>query len=228
MISSRSCKVAMNKIVLNRAYRILFVALVAMNSAYGQGMGGGMGGGTGGPPQPPPIPDVEVESLIFSVPDKWYPFSRSTENKDETYIFPTGDDPQDWKRAYRIEQFFTTLGFTEAKQVFDLKTQANSKSCQTHDVTREPDVLENGYSTAQWTETCGLADDETQVTMTKAIVGAERLYLVSMIWKDVPGRRDVEQWVRRFRQVFVCDPNTGTNPCQYPNGPESRGDGGRP
>ncbi len=175
----------------------------------------GRGGPPGGPPEPPPIPDVDKESLIFEVPDKWYPYSRSTDNKDETFIFPTGQKPDNWKEAFRVEQFHSTLGVSKARQAFDHKTQANASSCNTHDVSVLRESDENGYSTMLWTESCETAPKKTTVMLNKVIVGAERLYIVSKIWTQSPKDSDLDRWRRRLDDVFVCDPNTGNNPCTF-------------
>lgn len=119
---------------------LLLSALVATNVALAQGPRGG------GPPPAPPVPDVDKESLIFSIPDKWYPFSRATANKDETFMFPTGQNPEDWVQSLRVEQYFSNLGVASAQQVYDMKISANADACDNHEVTPMRDQPENGYS----------------------------------------------------------------------------------
>lgn len=190
----------------------------------------GRGGPPGGPPEPPPVPDVDKESLIYDVPDKWYPYSRSTDDKDETFIFPTGQKPDSWKQAFRVEQFHSTLGVSDARQAFDHKTQANASSCNSHDVTVLRESDENGYSVMLWTESCETARKKTTVMLNKVIVGAERLYIVSKIWTRIPRDSDLDRWRRRLDDVFVCDPNTGNNPCTFLRNRQNAGSagGGRP
>lgn len=194
--------------------------MLAAGNTFAQGMGGGR------LTESPPIPDVDKESLIFSVPQRWYPYSRSTDDKDETFIFPTGDSPDDWNDMLRIEQYKTTLGVTSAMQVHELKQQSNSEACERYSNTLQDDKPENGYSMALWFESCDMASGDSRVMLTKTVVGAERLYVVTRIWTEQPGERDVERWQQELTRMFVCDPNTGVNPCAPP-GSTARG-AGRP
>ncbi len=178
-------------------------------------------GGMGAPPAP--VPDVDKETLIIQVPSKWYPYHRTTEAKVETFMFPTGQDPSGWKEALQSEQFLSTLGVTSALQVYEFRTQG--ANCPEHLVDLTKDGQENGYSFAQWIETCVVGED-TVVTLTKSIVGNDQLYVVNKIWKYKPGNSDIAEWERFLDRVYVCDPTTeGANPCVPPNGPAM---GGRP
>lgn len=179
-------------------------------------------GGMGAPPAA--VPDVDEESLIIQVPSKWYPYHRTTDAKVETFMFPTGQEPSDWKEALQSERFLSNLGVTSALQVFEYRTQGGN--CPEHIVDLAKDGQENGYPFAQWIETCIVGED-TLVTLTKTIVGNEQLYVVNKIWKYQPRDSDIAEWERFLDRVYVCDPTTeGANPCIPPNG--AAGAGGRP
>lgn len=193
--------------IMIRIY-LVFGMLLAAQLSYAQG---GMGA-----PQQEFIPDVDSESLIFQVPSKWYPYYRTTDAKVDTFMFPTGQEPEDWKEALQSERFLTTLGVTSAIQVYEFRTQGTS--CITHDASISKEANENGYSMVQWVETCSRADESVVVTLGKSIVGNERLYVMNKIWKYNPRESDMSEWERYMDEVYVCDPTTdGANPCRPPN-----------
>lgn len=169
------------------------------------------------------VPDVDEESLILLRPDKWYPYFSESEQKVDTYYFPTGQKPEKWKEALQSQRYRTTLGVTDAAQVQQARTQANKANCMDHQVTFVTGGTENGYSKNEWTEVCTSNSDSTLVTLNKVILGNEQLYSVSKIWKYEPKASDMEEWRQYLSQVYVCDPTTGANPCRSPNGGRGRG-----
>jgi hypothetical protein len=183
---------------------------------------GGMGGGA---PQAI-ITDVDRESLILQIPAKWYPYHRTTDAKVDTFIFPTGQEPSDWKEALQSERFLTTLGVTTARQVYEFRTQGTN--CTEHSVTLSKEALENGYSMAQWVESC-MRDDTEVVTLAKTIVGNEQLYVINKIWKYVPGDSDMSEWESYMDEIYVCDPTVPrkAHSCRPPNAAQRAG-GGQP
>lgn len=191
-----------------RNFLVLAILLVAQLS---QAQPGGMGA----PPREV-IPDVDSESLIIQVPAKWYPYYRQTDDKVDTFIFPTGQEPAEWKEALQLERFLTTLGVSSAEQVYEVRTQGSN--CTKHSVELSKEADENGYSMAQWVENCSQADDTELVTLVKTIVGNEQLYVINKIWKYQPRDSDMSEWERYMDRVYVCDPTTeGANPCRPPN-----------
>lgn len=195
---------------------LVFGMLLAAHLSYAQG------GGMGAPAQEF-IPDVDSESLILQVPSKWYPYYRTTDAKVDTFMFPTGQEPDDWKEALQSERFLTTLGVTRAAEVYEYRTQGTN--CTAHSATLSKEANENGYSMAQWVENCSRADESVVVTLGKAILGNDRLYVVNKIWKYSPRDSDMEEWEGYLDGIYVCDPTTeGANPCRSPN----RAAGNRP
>ena len=195
---------------------VTLLILASINVASAQ-MGGGMGGGGGGMAAPAPIPEVDGETLIYQPIDKWYPYSKQSEAKADVYLFPTGQKPEKWKELMQFETFFTTLGVTDASQVFDLKTGNLGTSCESHTVTTDKDADENGYYMHQWSERCSTTEGE-MVTTRKTILGTEKLYLASKIWKYEPKDWEVEKWTAYLDQVYVCD-GTEQHHCRPPNRP---------
>ena len=186
-------------------------------NAHSQGMGGG---------QQMYIPDVEVESFIWQVPAKWYPFSKESDVKIDAYLFPTGQEPTDFKQMLHFEEFRTTLGVTEAISVYQLKTQAASAACaNTYEEKLEFNQMENGYSMVQWSDSCISSNGSGSYGVTKAIVGNEKLYVAKKAWKFEPSEAERRKWLGVLRTVYVCDPRTGVNRCMPPGG--AGGGGGR-
>lgn len=196
-------------------YFVLILSLLAgLNAAHAQ-MGMGQ-------EQEIYIPDVDKESLILLRPDKWYPYFKESEQKIDTYYFPTGQKPEKWREALQSQQYLSTMGVTDAAQVYDVRTKANAANCTDHEVTllSKADDVENGYSKVDWMENCASADDSNVVTLSKVVLGNEQLYIVSKIWKYEPKEKDVEEWQQFMSQVYVCDPTTESNPCRPPNMPQ--------
>jgi len=215
-----------------RIFSLLTVMLLTLNMANAQ-MGGGVGGGGGGgggPARLAPVfvPDVDEESIIFSVPAKWYPYYKTTDAKVDTYIFPTGQEPTDWKEALQIERYLTTLGVTDPRQVYAARTQGTN--CVSHSVTLSKEASENGYPTAQWLENCIREDETMSVTLAKTILGNNQLYIVTKIWKYEPWDAHMSEWEGYLDEVYVCDPNVGNvHPCRPPSRqPSGRAGGARP
>lgn len=170
------------------------------------------------------IPEVDQESLILQIPSKWYPYHRTTDAKVDTFMFPTGQEPSDWKEALQSEKFTTTLGVTSARQVYDFRTQGTN--CIEHSVEITKEGKENGYSMAQWLETCVRDDDSEQVILVKTIVGNQQLYVINKIWKYQPRNVHLQEWLGKMDDIFVCDPTVQGHPCRHPN--RQAGEGGRP
>lgn len=203
---------------MSRLHIIPLSFLLSIHLAQAQ-PGGGMGGAQ------PALPNVDKESIIYQPPAKWYPFHKTSDAKVDTFYFPTGQKPTDWKEALQIENFLSTLGVTSTHQVYELRTQGTGCTSHRADLTKEN--MENGYPMAQWTQSCILADGSTLFTLAKSILGNEQLFVVSKIWKYEPKERDLTEWNTYLDQVYACDPTTERNPCRPPNGPAG-GAGGRP
>lgn len=184
-----------------------------------------MGGGGGQQAfEPVVIPDVEEETLILAIPDKWYPFFRESEAKTDTYYFPTGQGASGWREAIHAQRFVSTLNLTEATEYYEVKSGANAKACAEHEVSFMRGGSENGYSRAEWYEHCTLANEDELHTLNKAILGNEKLYVVSKVWKSDPDQEERFEWERYLGTAFVCDPTTLENPCIPPS--NGRGMGG--
>ena len=76
----------------------------------------------------------------------------------DTYVFPTGQEPSDWDETLRQEIFLSTAGISEARQVYQLRSQNTSESCDTYDSEVLQDREENGYSMLYWKQVCVLPE----------------------------------------------------------------------
>jgi hypothetical protein len=181
-----------------------------------------MGGGGARPA--PQFPDIDEEAMILDVPDKWYPYSRRTDAKIDTYIFPIGDEPADWDETLRQEIFHTTAGVTTPRQVFELRSDSNRNNC----VELETEVLqeseENGYPMFLWKQVCEMPE-QVVASVNKVVLGREHLYTLSKVWKYEPRNREWTRWEDYFQRVYVCDPVIPEHRCRpiRPTG----GQGGR-
>jgi hypothetical protein len=186
-----------------------------------------MGGGRGGGDRPAPqIPDVAEETLILSTPDKWYPYSRETDALVETYMFPTGQEPSDWEEALRQEVYLTTAGVTAPRQVFELRSKADSERCTNFESNTLSEQPDNGYPVFFWRQVCDTGDD-VDARLSKVILGEDQLYVVSKVWRYEPRDRDWARWDEFLQRVYVCDPVRPGHRCR-PGGlaPGQAGRGG--
>ncbi|MFL2546817.1 MAG: hypothetical protein ACJ0SL_05580 [Candidatus Rariloculaceae bacterium] len=172
-----------------------------------------MGRGGGGGREEPQFPNVEKETMIFQIPDKWYPYHRTTDEMIDTYIFPTGDEPSDWEETLRQEVFLTTAGVTEPRQVYDLRYESNRGSCDELESEILHDSLENGYPMFSWKQVCQLPDGVLS-SLNKVVLGLEQLYILSKVWKSEPRDREWERWEEYFDRVYVCDPTRPGHRCR--------------
>lgn len=197
--------------------RLLFwsgVLALTINNASAQM--GSMGGDTDFE-----IPDVDGESWIWRTPVKWYPYSNTSELKNDAYIFPAGQKPQKWKEMLHFEEFHSNMGITDAHQAFEQKTQ--SVKCAGLETEKLKEQTENGYSIYQWVERC-TADGTDLVTLRKVTVGEDGLYLVSKAWKYDP-KEDLDEWLDYLDETYVCD-GSRAHDCSPPNNQRGGGGGG--
>ena len=185
--------------------------LISGHAAAQMGMGGG-----GAPPgmgAPPILRDPAGETMVMTLPNGWTPYRRSADEKDEIYIFPSGQDATDWQETLRQEAFNSTVGIESATRVYELRTENDPKSCADYSSELLGEGPENGYSMVFWKQVCGLADGRTMASLHKSVLGNDRLYILSMIWKRNPPNRQWQRWETYMGQVQVCDPERSEHPC---------------
>ena len=179
-------------------------------------MGGGMGGGRApqGMGGPTVLRSPEGETLVVPLPNGWTPYAREAEEKDEKYIFPSGQEPSDWLQTLRQETYRTTAGITEAERVYELRIESDPQSCESFSSEKLSDEPENGYSTVLWRQVCELASGDTLSSLNKTVLGNDHLHILTMIWKENPPNRAWNQWTNYMNRVYVCDTDREDHPCR--------------
>jgi hypothetical protein len=191
-------------------------------------MGGGMsGGGAGGgerPAMPEIMPNTDRETMILSLPEEWYAsVPLSDDLKTDTYLFPTGQDHSDWTETLRQEAFRSTNGIGTAQRVYELRSASNETNCPDYMSKIRDEGPENGYSMIYWEQLCEMSDDEAVASLHKVVLGNDRLYILSKIWRYDPANRVWRNWRDYFEEVYVCDPNRSDHPCRPIPRPAGRG-----
>ena len=184
----------------------------------GAGMGGGgMGaGGMGMGPGGPAIPRVNSETLIMTRIDDWAPAAPARgENKVDVFMFPDGQDSSNWTEAFQQEAYHTTAGMESARQVYDLRSRGDQQNCPNYTSEVRDENPDNGYSSIVWRQSCEPAPGQMFASLHKVILGNDRMYILSKIWKEEPSGRIWRQWENTFEDIYVCDPTHGdTHPCR--------------
>ena len=191
----------------------LSVALCAPVAAQMGGMGGG--GAPAGMAGQVVLRSPEGETMLVPLPNNWTPYAREAEEKEERYIFPRGQEPTDWRETLRQETYRTTAGIQDAARVYELRTENDPNSCESFTSRVLAEGPENGYSMVLWRQVCELADGQTLASLNKAVLGNERLHILSMIWKQDPPTRAWTQWTNYMERVHVCDTDRREeHPCR--------------
>ena len=181
-------------------------------------MGGGRGGGGGGGGRPAPpeiMPNTDRETMILSLPEEWYPAAPlAGANKTDSYLFPRGQDHSNWTETLRQEVFNSADGIASAERVYELRSEINQENCPTYTSRIRDDDPENGYPMIFWEQLCELSEDETLASLHKVVLGNDRLYILSKIWKYDPSGRESRRWRNYFEDVYVCDPTRPDHPCR--------------
>ena len=196
---------------------------VAFSAPAAAQMGGGMGGAQGMAGQVV-LHAPEGETMMVPLPNGWTPYRRAAEEKDESYIFPRGQEPSDWREALRQETYRTAAGIASADRVYELRSEADASSCASFASEILSEGPENGYSMVFWRQVCELPEGQTLASLNKTVLGNDRLHILSMIWKQDPPNRSWTQWVNYMDTVFVCDPDRAEeHPCRPAGAPAGMG-----
>ena len=183
----------------------------------------GMGGGPQGMGQVV-LHSPEGETMMVPLPEGWLPYQREAEGKDESYVFPGGQEPSDWRETLRQETYHATAGITRADRVYELRSEADANNCESYASEMLGEGPENGYSMVLWRQVCELPEGQIVASLNKTVLGNDRLHILSMIWKQDPPTRSWTQWVNYMDTVYVCDPDRlEEHPCRPAGAPAGMG-----
>ncbi len=158
------------------------------------------------------MPNTDIETMILQLPDKWNPVGQTAEGKTDIWVFPTGQEPDDWEETLRHEAFHSTGGMDTATRVYELRAENDQQNCPGFSSEILSDEPENGYSMIYWKQVCELGEEETVASLNKVVLGNDQLYILSKIWKYDPPNRTWRRWETYMEGVYVCDP---TRPQQH-------------
>ena len=139
-----------------------------------------------------------------------------------TVIVPPGQNPKDWTDQVAVETFYGTPHGT-AQELLVQRFAEIARACE--DTTMGPmsPVIENGYDTALRAVACTKIKgrDQGEVSLYKAWVGKDRMYLVARAWRGPPFARDhvpvkpetTLQWLAFVQSVVLCDTRDPHRPC---------------
>ena len=176
------------------------------------------------------MPNIDSETMIVTQPDDWTaPQAASDTNKLDIYRFPDGEEYADWTEMLRQEIYNTTAGMETAERVYELRSAGDQENCPNYTTEVREQEPENGYSMIVWRQSCTPAEDVIFSSLHKVVLGNDRLYILSKVWKEDPSNRIWRRWENYFEDIYVCDPNRPEHPCRpIPQDPgNATGAGGR-
>ena len=198
-----------------------------VSAQMGMGRGGGQFGGAMGMGR---LPQVQVETLIMTPVEDWVaaPATRAN-NKVDVFMFPAGQDSTNWTEAFQQEAYDSTIGMESATQIYEMRSRGDRENCPNYESDVRDDDPDNGYSTIIWRQTCKPVPDVTFASVHKVILGNDRLYILTKIWKEDPSGTNWRRWENILEDIYVCDPTRiEHHPCRpLPFDPRNATGGGR-
>lgn len=186
---------------------------VQVSAQMGGGMGGGMGMGMGAGARR--MPQVDQESMIMTRIDDWVPAAPIRgENKIDVFVFPEGEDSSNWTEALQQEVFDSTAGMESARHVYDLRSAGDQENCPNYTSEIREEEPDNGYSSIVWRQSCEPAPGSVFASLHKIVLGNDRLYILTKIWKEEPSGRAWRRWENTLEDAYVCDPTHADHPCR--------------
>lgn len=118
---------------------------------------------------------------------------------------------QNAKDLFRIESI---VGAAESLAEIRMALDAPGKaSCAVFDTTTLRDRPVNGYPRLVWRTDCRKEDGSKGTFLNLAIRGREGLHLAMKIWQLEVEEAEVDVWLERFEQSYVCVPGEPGPPC---------------
>lgn len=186
------------------------VLIVQASAQMGMGGAGGMGMGVG-----PRMPRVFGETLMMMRIDGWVPASATTtDSKVDVFMFPEGEDDTNWTEAFQQEAYNSTAGMESARQIYDLRSGGDRQHCANYTSEIRDEEPQNGYSSIVWRQSCEPDPGQTFASLHKVILGNDRMYILSKIWKEQPSDRLWRRWENLFEEIYVCDPTRSEHACR--------------
>jgi hypothetical protein len=139
-----------------------------------------------------------------------------------TVLVPPGQTPKAWTDQVAVETFAGPPRGTAAELLVQRFGEI-ARACE--DTTMGPmsPVTENGYDTAMRAVACTKIKgrDQGEVSLYKAWIGKDRMYLVARAWRGpafdkehVPVKPEVTlQWLAFVQSIVLCDTRDPHRPC---------------
>ena len=150
------------------------------------------------------------ENLLQSLPlpqDGWSTYARKDEN----------DTIRIWARNRKNDQLITAKSLGRSKKdLLGVKRQdANLgiENCEYFSTEREYRSVENGYDTLTWFTRCKTRPGMEIYVLHKALLGKDLFYHLKRIWKGTYDESQLDQWLKYFKTIKLCDTRSNATPC---------------
>jgi len=146
----------------------------------------------------PEVWEVANKDLINSKRLVW--FSKEMRAKNRTY-----DDFYELNVFNKPEK-----NLDELREWSDAKGKLKCRSFESVDLARN---AEGSYPSIFWRTTCLKKNAPGARLVTKLIEGERHLYQVQKAWVGKVDQADIDLWLKRVEEAFVCNKNSETEPC---------------
>jgi hypothetical protein len=146
----------------------------------------------------PEVWEVSNKDLINSKRLVW--FSKEMRAKNRTY-----DDFYELNVFNKPEK-----NLDELREWSDKKGKLKCGNFESIDLARN---TEDTYPSIFWRTTCLKNNAPGARLITKLIEGERHLYQVQKAWVGKVDQADIDLWLKRVEEAFVCNKNSETEPC---------------
>ncbi len=146
----------------------------------------------------PEVWEVSNKDLINSKRLVW--FNKEMRAKNRTY-----DDFYELNVFNKPEK-----NLAELREWSDKKGKLKCGKFESIDLAHNP---EGSYPSIFWRTTCIKSNAPAAQLITKLIEGERHLYQVQKAWVGNVDQADVDLWLKRVEEAFVCNQNNETEPC---------------
>ena len=162
----------------------------------------------------PAAAQLKDENFLVQVPPGYkIDFREQNAKMLMTEMVPTNETVKNWTEMVTMQVFFGLKVQPEAFQV--RMQQIWGESCPGSEFRTLAKEVESGYAVAVWLQICpsNKATGKPEITLLKAVLGNDSLYVLQKAFKFKPSQEQVTKWMAYLRDARVCDSRIPERAC---------------